>query len=104
MAWGSTMKMKRLLMACVFATTMTVLTLSGSHAQAGMDHGSTATTLIQLLPAPASNGAPLDVTLALSDLVDVERALKAANRSERMSTRTAFSRIAQVHARAVPEH
>ena len=98
------MKRKRLLMACVFATTMTILALSGSHAQAGMDNGSAATTLAQVVPGPVSNGTPLDVTLALSDLVDVEKALKAASESERMSTRTALSRTAQVHGTAEPGH
>lgn len=89
------MKTKRLLAATVFATVTTVLALGGGAVQAHMDSGSAAAILTHVLPAPRDNHAPTDVTAALSDLVDVDRALKAASLEERMSARAAFSRLAQ---------
>lgn len=81
---------------------MTVLTLGGGAVQAHVDSGPGVATLTQVLPAPGDNHTPTDVTMALSDLVDVDKALKAASLRERMSARAEFSRLAQSQVHSSP--
>lgn len=93
------MKTKRLIAATTFATVMTLFALGGGAVQAHTGSEPIATHLSQVSQVPVDQHAATDVTMALSDLVDVDRALKTASLRERMSARAAFSQIG--HSQAI---
>jgi len=99
----SALKTKRLIVAKVFATVMTLMASGGGAAQAHAGAMGNGDYVSQVVQVPGDQHSATDVTMALSDLVDVEKALKAASLKERMLVRAAFSPIAHVHVDFGPE-
>lgn len=99
----SALKTKRLIVATVFATVMTLVALGGGAAQAHAGAIGNGDYVSQVLQVPGDQHPATDVTMALSDLVDVDKALKAASLRERMLVRAAFSPLARLHVNVEPK-
>lgn len=93
------MKRASLIAGTVFATAITLLSLGGPAALAHAGAMSSATFARQVLASPLDHHAMSDVTLALSDLVDVEKVVRTTSTRERSPAHEAFSRraLSQVH-------